>query len=354
MPHTFVFAVVIWGVVATCGEGQDDGLPRVWRWKSSPPLVEIVEKNLPPSPDNLWHAVKDPSVVRHDGQWHLFCTLRKREGGDGKPPGYIRVGCLSFADWKDAATARWELLDLTLDYHGAPQVFWFEPHKKWCLVYQLGDEARGIPYGPCFSTTDNLADPKSWTKPAPLYRHRPEHVPGWLDFWVICDERRAHLFFTSLDGRMWRADTALEDFPMRFGDPEVALQGDLFEASHTYRLKGRECYLTLIEAQGAGSGKGRRYYKAYVADRLEGPWREHAARAEMPFAAVINVEFPEPRWSDSISHGELIRAGVDQRMEVDPERLRFLFQGLRDDQWDQGYGRLRWRLGLLEAVPDKK
>ena len=33
--------------------------------------------------------------------------------------------------------------------------------------------------------------------------------PKWLDFWVICDEQKAHLFYTSLDGRLWRFSLGL-------------------------------------------------------------------------------------------------------------------------------------------------
>jgi hypothetical protein len=323
-----------------------------FRWTASQPLIEIIPENLPPSPDNPWHAVKDPSIVRYQDRWHLFTTLRKQHGGDGKPPGYIRVGYLSFADWKDAPAAKWHLLNLSLDYHGAPQVFYFTPQRKWYLIYQLADSSRDISYGPCYSTTDDISDAASWTLPAPFYTRKPEHVPGWLDFWVISDDQKAHLFFTSLDGRMWRAQTKLEDFPKGFGDPEVALRGDVFEASHTYRLKGLDKYLTLIEAQGQSGPRGRRYYKAYIADRLDGPWKELAATADKPFAGAMNVRVADPRWTDSFSHGELLRDGCDQRLEVDPTNLRFLFQGLTDDQWEQGYGRLRWRLGLLEPQHD--
>ncbi len=323
-----------------------------FRWTASQPLVEIIPENLPASPDTPWHAVKDPSIVRYKDRWHLFCTLRKQQGGEGKPPGYIRVGYLSFADWKDAPAAKWRLITLSMDYHGAPQVFYFTPQKKWYLVYQLADSSRDISFGPCYSTTDDISDPASWTLPAPFYHRKPDHVPGWLDFWVICDDEKAHLFFTSLDGRMWRAETKLSDFPKGFGDPMVVLRGDVFEASHTYRLKGLEKYLTLIEAEGQSGAHGRRYYKAYIADRLDGQWNELAASADKPFAGSINVRVSDPRWTDSFSHGELLRAGYDQRLEVDPANLRFLFQGLTDDQWEQGYGRLSWRLGLLEPRHD--
>jgi hypothetical protein len=149
---------------------------------------------------------------------------------------------------------------------------------------------------------------------------------------------------------MWRAETKLAEFPRGFGDPEVALRGDIFEASHTYHLKELDKYLTLVEAQGRSGGKGRRYYKAYVADTLAGEWTALAATADKPFAGGANVTGPASRWTDSLSHGELIRSGYDQRLEVDATDLQFLFQGLADEHWSKRYGRLGWRLGLLESV----
>ena len=43
--------------------------------------------------------------------------------------------------------------------------------------------------------------------------------------------------------------------------PAVVLQADIFEASHTYKVRGQDSYVTLIEAQ---NGK-RRYFKLYTA-----------------------------------------------------------------------------------------
>jgi Glycosyl hydrolase family 62 len=124
------------------------------------------------------------------------------------------------------------------------------------------------------------------------------------------------------------------------------LQGDIFEASHTYKLKGRTEYFTIIEAQAAG----RRYYKAYHADRLEGPWRGLADTLAKPFAARENVR-QSTAWTASISHGELLRAGVDERMELEPDNLRFLFQGASEQDYrGASYGGIPWRLGLLEQV----
>ena len=103
-------------------------------------------------------------------------------------------------------------------------------------------------------------------------------------------------------------------------------------------------YLTLIEQDH------QRFYKAYVADRLDGEWRPLADTAERPFASWHNIQ-PAPGvepWTDNISHGELIRDSNDETLAVDPEKLQFLFQGLLEkDKADKGYGAFQWRLGIL-------
>ncbi|MGV3485670.1 MAG: non-reducing end alpha-L-arabinofuranosidase family hydrolase [Planctomycetaceae bacterium] len=74
---------------------------------------------------------------------------------------------------------------LSSGYHGSPQVFYFTPHQKWYLIYQLEDSSREIAFGPCYSTTDDINDPASWSVPTPLYSKKPANLQGWLDFWVI-------------------------------------------------------------------------------------------------------------------------------------------------------------------------
>ena len=57
-------------------------------------------------------------------------------------------------------------------------------------------------------------------------------------------------------------------------------------------------------------------------------------------------------WTDSISHGELLRTGFDERMEVDPTHLQFLFQGVTNERRaNKKYGEIPWQLGLLEPAP---
>lgn len=306
------------------------------RWTYSAPLIAPERREREPS-----RAQKDPTVVFHDGAWHVFMTV--------KLPERSAIEYVSFDAWENADGAPRTLLTVSeSDYFCAPQVFYFEPHKLWYLIYQLGVEGRDKMWV-AYSTTETIADPSSWTPARPILdggEGDPREVGG-LDYWIICDDERAWLFFTSLDGRMWRLWTPLADFPRGFRECEVALEAKIFEASHTYRLKGMDRYLTIVEENG------RRFYKAYVADSLGGEWRPAADTAERPFAGWNNIAPAEgvEAWTDNVSHGELIRDGVDQTLTVDPENLRFVFQGMLDrDKEGRGYGAFGWRIGMLTAA----
>lgn len=335
-----VVVVCVWGLLrpAAFGGGTDDVLAGKFNWIASPPLVSPADR-----PNDPCDSIKDPTIVRYNGRWHLFCTIRSKVRTH-------QIEYLSFADWKDANAAERHILTVTDGYFCAPEVFYFSPHKKWYLVYQAPNETKKE-IRPTYSTTTNIEEPASWSKPAAFYQEKPKNVKGWIDFWVICDDAKAHLFFTSLDGRMWRAETKLADFPVGWNEPKVVLQADIFEAGHTYRLKGLNKYLTVVEAQ-TGTQPGWRYYKAYLADRLDGEWQPLAATKEKPFAGPVNVRHSGPHWTDSFSHGELLREGYDEKLEVNPDNLRFLFQGVSDQRRaGKPYGQIPWQLGLLEPAP---
>lgn len=312
----------------------------VFSWRASQPLLDVG-----PGRDEVdaHLALKDPTIVQHEGRWHVVATLRKKSGK-------VMMEQLSFTDWAAARDAKRHVVELHDAYHCAPQLFWFAPHAKWYLIYQMADESRVVKFGPSFSTTTTLDDPASWSRPQVMIPVLPEggEKTRWIDFWVICDFAKAHLFYTSDDGHFWRRETRKADFPLGWGKPELVLKDtreELFEASHTYKLKGREQYLTLIEALGDGG----RYYKAWLADRLEGPWRPLAATRERPFAAPSNVE-QSPPWTRSISHGELVRSGVDETLEVDPAHLRLVFQGVSAEGYRNKYGSIPWQIGILDLA----
>ena len=313
-------------------------VPRLWEY--SAPLIAPDLRSRHPS-----RAQKDPSVVFYGGKWHVFMTV--------KLAGKSAIEYCSFKKWEDADAAPRTLLKVSdRDYFCAPQVFYFRPHQKWYLIFQVGMPGLDKMWVAC-STTADIDRPESWTPAMPILdggKDDPRKVGG-LDYWMICDTQRAYLFLTSLDGRMWRLWTRLEDFPSGFGRCEVALQAKVFEASHTYKLKGMDRYLTIIEENG------RRYYKAYLADRLNGEWIPVADTVERPFAGWTNIRpvaGVEP-WTDNVSHGELIRDGCDETLTVDPRHLQFLFQGMWDEHKSgKEYGQFQWRIGLLTPVPAER
>jgi hypothetical protein len=276
--------------------------------------------------------MKDPTIVRHGGNWHLFCTIRSQIRSH-------QIEYMSFPDWSGANEAERHVLTLTDGYFCAPQIFYYAPHKLWYLLYQTHTGER---LQPSVSTTSDISDPTSWSRPIHLYDD-PPNVKMWIDFWIICDHDNAHLFYTSLNGRMWRAQTTRADFPKGWSQPRLVLQAEVFEASHTYRLKDGG-YLTLVEAEE----EGRRRYCAYESDSLEGSWSPVADDLASPFAGVANVAFEGQPWAHNISHGELLRTGVDEYLEIDENDMRFLYQGATDEQRrDIPYGAIPWRLGLL-------
>ncbi|MCB1129070.1 MAG: ThuA domain-containing protein, partial [Verrucomicrobiae bacterium] len=94
------------------------------RWRIEAPLLE-------PGPPGAFDetAVKDPSIVRADGRWHLFYTARGR--------GEYTTGYVSAAELGDLPRSeRHELTTIrgkASRYGCAPQVFCFAPQGLWYL-----------------------------------------------------------------------------------------------------------------------------------------------------------------------------------------------------------------------------
>ena len=121
----------------------------------------------------------------------------------------------------------------------------------------------------------------------------------------------------------------------------------MFEASNVYKMKGTNQYLALIEAFDQTSNS-HRYFRSWIADSLEGPWLPWQASGSYPFAGERNVAFEGAPWTHDISHGEMIRAGHDETLEVEPCNLRYLFQGADPTAETGGdYNKIPWHLGLL-------
>src|SRR5262245_33467642 len=179
---TYCLAIVTCVLVAGSVLAEDSSAP-AWldghlRWRASAPLVAAAERE-----GERCFSVKDPTVVRYQDRWHLFCTIRSQ-------PRSHQIEYISFADWDHVDEAERAVLKITDGYFCAPQVFWFEPHHKWYLIYQASDPKRMPALQPAWSTNDKINAPDTWTAPTLLFDHQPANVSAWIDFWVICDANR--------------------------------------------------------------------------------------------------------------------------------------------------------------------
>jgi len=315
-------------------EKKSSLLPKFW--DSSEALIR-------PKSDALHEvlAVKDPSVVFFEGEWHVFATIATKQG-------QWSMVYFHFEDWAKAEEAEWIYLDQIPGFEGytaAPQVFWFAPEDSWYLVFQAGP--------PKFSRTKNLKDPKTWSVPEFLYPEIPaiiEKNKGWLDFWMIGDSQHLYLFFPDDFGRLYRSQTSKKDFPRNFSAPQVIMEdpeaGRLFEACNVYYLKDQKLWLLLVEAFDASS-QNARYFRAWTAESLSGNWTLLNDTADVPFAGAANVVFASKVWTKDISHGEVLRKEIDETMSIDSSDLQFLYQGFEPGANTSNYIEIPWVLGIL-------
>ena len=75
-------ALVLLAAAMICGDLRGDELPAAWKdgrfaWEASGPLLDAGVGREAADPHL---SIKDPSIVFHEGRWHLFGTLRKKSG----------------------------------------------------------------------------------------------------------------------------------------------------------------------------------------------------------------------------------------------------------------------------------
>ena len=288
------------------------------KWVSTGPLI---------SPKNSgWLSIKDPSVVKYNGIYHVYATYYDTA---------YKSMHTSFTDWNNAQQApHISQNGTTVGNTVAPQVFYFRPHNKWYLITQWGGS---------YSTTDDINNP-NWSAKKKLLQGEPTNA---LDFWNICDANNCYLYFARDDGALYVSKTSIANFPNFSGYTKVMEdhRGNgnqyLFEAPNVYKLDGQNKYLLMVEAWPSGP----RMFRSWTSSSLDGPWTALADTDSNPFAGNNNVEWPSGKWANGISHGELIRSGFDERLTVDPCNLEFLYQGQAGNSSE--YNKIPYKLGLL-------
>jgi len=294
-------------------------LPSSFSWVSTQPIIA------PQDPQFI--SIKDPTIVYYNNLYHVFATIF-----DGNRKAWSSV-YLNFSDFSKAAAAtQISMANKPTGDAVAPEVFYFTPQKKWYLIYQWGGK---------YSTNTDVSNPDTWTSPMPLLANAPSKG---LDYWVICDQANCHLFFSGDDGNLYHSKTTLDNFPNFSGYETIMTDavGKLFEASNVYKVEGTNKYLLLVEAYGP------RYFRSWTSTSLDGPWTPLADKQSAPFAGAANVTFEGTKWTNDISHGEMIRSGYDQTLSINACHMQYLYQGV-DPNVKVDYGFLPWRLGLLTA-----
>lgn len=289
------------------------------RWTSTAPVI---------SPKNQgWVSVKDPSVVKYNGKYHVYATYYDTA---------YKSFYTSFTNWDNAQQAQHISMNGTRVGNAvAPQVFYFAPQKKWYLITQWPGS---------YATSDSIENP-NWSAKQRLLQGEPTNA---LDFWVICNNTHCYLYFSRDDGKLYMSKTTIANFP-NFSGYTVVMEDHrgngnnyLFEAANVYKLDGQNKYLLMVEAYPSGP----RMFRSWTATSLDGPWTAFADTDANPFAGNSNVEWPTGKWADGISHGELIRSGYDEKMTIDPCNLEFLYQGQAGTS--NNYNTIPYRLGVLK------
>ena len=274
-------------------------------------------------------AVKDPSIVFYEGRWHLFFTARSEE--------QYTIGCVSaseLAGLQSAPRHELEMIRGETRYSAAPQIFFFKPQNKWYLIFQN----RNANYQPAFSTNKTISRPKSWSEPRPLLQK--DTSAKWIDFWVICDKKKAYLFYTQNHHEVIVRSTKLQNFPNKWSEDRKIL-GGVHEAVHIYKVNNRNEYHMIYEM----NHEGIRSFGLATADNLAGPWEKITDR----YATGDQLTYigKGQKWTDMVSHGEAIRSGHNQRLEYEPKGCRWIIQGLLKKNLKGPYPSLPWKLGII-------
>jgi len=314
-------------------------------------------------------AVKDPSVVRYNGHYHLFYTARSVVSpGEGEK---YRIGC----GYRSAATIEGlrDAKRISVDSLAgrtviAPQVFYFEPQQLWYLIAhspaKAGDLSR---LEPVYLTNPDIENPYGWSKAKPLLSTENEKFR--IDFWVICDEKTAYLFYAYQTGKLFRLSCSIGDFPEGFNNSKEELALDenhfnepdgwkFFEAAHIYRIKESGTYLALLEGARPHPLRKKdvdarnRFIFAMTADNLNGKWQRPEKPGKAFFAEASDLYDPDGNKTSytAVSHPELIRSGYNQMLEINDLHLRMIFQTLNGTEIPDTfqYAALPWQLMLMQ------
>lgn len=297
------------------------------KWIVSDPILEKGESG---SFDET--AVKDPSIVYFNNAWHLFYTAR---GNKEYTTAYVTAPHLK--DLNKAPRFEMKTIRGKTRYGCAPQIFYFEPHQKWYLIFQNRDSN----YQPAFSTNTEINNPNTWTIHQNLLEKNSDKK--WIDFWVIADKEKVYLFYTEGHNGVMVRSTNINQFPNNWG-PAKMVFSNVHEAVHLYKVANKNEFHMIYEL----NNKGVRSFGLACAKNLEGPWEK--VKNNYATGEQLYYGKNQQKWTEIVSHGEVIRSGYNQQLEYNPTNCKWLIQGLNKNDLGNDYPSLPWKLGIIEMA----
>jgi hypothetical protein len=262
-------------------------------------------------------SVKDPSVVYSGGKWHLFYTGRDKSSWRMGYTNAANIANLQYMPHNYMSSLN------AGSYFCAPQVFYFNTKGKWFLIYQSN--------GACFSTNTSVSNTSGWTSV------RTMGIYDGIDFWCISNGTNVYCFYSAQDGSgtIKRRSTTVANFPYNWSSPTVVATST-FEAPHVYKNKADGKDYMMVEDMA-------RYQELWTASSLGGTWTKVSEK----WAAKSNLTETAGHWTDQVSHGEILRSGTNELMEIDNiDRCQILIQGVVNGSYGD-YGNIPYDLGLI-------
>ena len=162
-----------------------------------------------------------------------------------------------------------------------------------------------------------------------------------IDFWCISDGTNVYCFYSPMDGSrtIKRRSTTVANFPYGWSSATVVATST-FEAPHVYKNKADGKYYMMVEDIN-------RHFELWTASSLGGTWTKIAEE----WAAKSNLIETAEHWTDQVSHGEILRSGTNERMEIDNiDRCEILIQGVVNGSYGD-YGNIPYDLGIIRECP---